>query len=96
MPDQTEVPPSLLRHFAADGDAVRRLAAGNPSFGDMCEEFAEAEAALKRIETLPAGLREERLEECQGWIERLIAEMGDVLSAAKVVPLPHRSVGRPP
>lgn len=83
MPTHTVVPPSILRHFAPRRDKVQALAALDQQFCDMCEEYAAAEAALARFEVWPPDLRGERLEECQGWIERLIAEMDDALCSAK-------------
>lgn len=96
MSNHPVVPPTVLRHFATLRDEVFDLAVRDPAFGDMCEEFAEAEDAMTRIEQLPVGLREERLEECQGWIESLIAEMEQALLTAKVIPLPHRPGRRLP
>jgi hypothetical protein len=90
MPTLAVVPPSILQHFAPRRDELQALAERNQRFCDMCEEFAAAEAALARIEGWPEDLRGERLDECQGWIERLIAEMDDALCSAKVMPFPPR------
>lgn len=90
MPTHTVVPPSILLHFAPRRDEVQALAERDQRFCDMCEEYAAAEAALARIEGWPADVRGERLEECQGWIECLIAEMDDALRGAKVTPFPRR------
>ncbi len=96
MPEDQVVPPSIVRHFATQGADPRGLATRDPAFRDMCEEFAEAETALSQIEWQSADVRGERLEECQGWIEGLLAEMEEALSASKIIPLPPRRPRRRP
>jgi hypothetical protein len=81
------LPETVLRHFPAKVDAVRDLALRNQSFRDMCQELDDAERALARMEDLSPDIRVERLEECHGWIERLMQEMEDALAEAKVIPL---------
>jgi hypothetical protein len=87
---------SVLLHFPGRSAQVRELAGRNQDFRDMCQELGEAEAALSRIESVPPSSRAERLEECRGWIDRLVREMEAALADAKIVPLPrHRQEDRP-
>lgn len=81
---------AAVRRFPASGAQISTLAAKDDAFRDMCEELAEADALLARLDaSRPANETERRLE-CEGWIERLTAEIADALRKAQVVPLPTR------
>ena len=49
--------------------------------------LADAEKALVHLRSGQTRYREERVDECLGWIERLTAEMRAALAAARIVPL---------
>lgn len=60
--------------------AIRRLMSRNEDFCDLCEELAEAEAALAGVaDTTPADLREQRAHEWQELIDLLVAEVRKAL-----------------
>jgi hypothetical protein len=84
---------AALRRFPERASELLAQARRNPGLLDMCEELLVAETALANTGTLPAGLREERRDECRGWIERLTQEIDEALAAARVVPLATRSHG---
>jgi len=46
------------------------------SFRDICEELADAELALSKVDQAPPALREARRAEWQELIDRLVAEVG--------------------
>jgi hypothetical protein len=82
---------AAIRRFPGRAASLRRLAGRSDAFRDMCEELAAAEDALARIEADPGTAVAGRKAECEGWIVRLTAEMGEALRQAEVIPLP---VGR--
>lgn len=59
--------------------AIRRLMRSSEAFRDMCEELADAEAALADALSKPAPLREVRRLEWQELIDRLVAEIAATL-----------------
>lgn len=72
--------------------AIRRLMDRSEAFRDMCEELAEAEVALSKVETVPLMLREARRAEWQELVDRLVGEVGAALQNKDVVvnPRPDR------
>ena len=59
----------------------------------MCEELAEAELALARVDMVPPTLREARRAEWQELVDRLVAEVGAALQDKDVVTRPCASSG---
>ena len=55
----------------------------------MCEELAEAELALSKVDRVPSGLREARRAEWQELIDRLVAEVEAALLDKDVVVKPR-------
>lgn len=70
---------SALRRFPELELKIRRMIAADQTFRDMCEELAEAEAALSRVEQLPLPVREARKAEWQEITERLTREIDAAL-----------------
>lgn len=68
--------------------AIHRLMRSSEAFRDMCEELADAEAALADAMSKPAPLREARRLEWQELIDRLVAEIATALrdNGAQAVP----------
>jgi hypothetical protein len=73
---------SALRRFPSKARTIEELTRQSENFRDMCEELAEAEAALLAAKNAPAGVRDERMAESTGWIERLSAEIAAALDSA--------------
>jgi hypothetical protein len=73
---------SALRRFPSKAREIEELTAQSEDFRDMCEELAEAEAALLAAQNAPAGVRNERIAEWTGWIDRLSAEIAAALDSA--------------
>jgi hypothetical protein len=80
---------AALRRFPQFELAIRRLMARSEAFCDMCEELAEAEMALSKVDRVPSGLRDARRAEWQDLIERLVAEVGAALLDKDVVVKPQ-------
>ena len=76
-----------LRRFPSKAREIEELTRQSENFRDMCEELAEAEAALLAAKDAPAGVRNERIAESTGWIDRLSAEIAAALGRANVIPL---------
>lgn len=55
----------------------------------MCEELAEAEAALSKVDKIAPSLREARRSEWQELVDRLVAEVGAALQDKDVVVKPR-------
>lgn len=72
---------AAVRRFPLFELTIHRLIDRSDSFRDMCEELADAELALSRVEGLSAALRVARRAEWQELVDRLVREVGAVLSA---------------
>ena len=70
---------AAVRRFPRFELAIHRLMDRSESFRDMCEELAEAELALSRVDQFPPAVREARRAEWQELVDRLVGEVGDVL-----------------
>jgi hypothetical protein len=80
---------AALRRYPQFELAIRRLMARSEAFCDMCEELAEAELALSKVDRVPSGLREARRAEWQELIDRLVAEVEAALLDKDVVVKPR-------
>jgi hypothetical protein len=78
---------AALRRFPAEARLIEELSARSENFRDMCDELADAEWALLATKDLRPEIREERIAEWTGWIDRLTAEIAAELSNANVIPL---------
>lgn len=65
------------------------------NFLDMCEELAEAEAALSRVDQLPLPIRAARKAEWQDLVERLAREVDVALQEKQTITRSH-IVPQPP
>ena len=75
--------------------AIHRLMERDESFRDMCEELAEAELALSRVDMIPPILREARRAEWQELVDRLVAEVGAAVTNMDAA-VRSRMKSRPP
>jgi hypothetical protein len=67
---------AACRRFPQHEFTIRRLMKADPEFRDICDELADAEAALERVdESSPAHLRETRRLEWSELVERLVREV---------------------
>ena len=66
---------AALSAFPDKANLVEDLAVRDDAFQDMCEELAECHAAIVRARTIASPMKEERIRECLGWIDRITAEM---------------------
>lgn len=66
---------AAIRRFPDFELAIRRMIETDRTFGDICEELAEAEAALSRVAQLPPPVRAARRAEWQDLVERLTREV---------------------
>jgi hypothetical protein len=72
---------AAVRRFPLFELAIHRLMDRSETFRDMCEELAEAELALSRVDQVSPELREARRAEWQELVDRLVGEVGAVLDA---------------
>ncbi|CAN7182738.1 hypothetical protein LJN214_000361 [Mesorhizobium sp. LjNodule214] len=77
--DRQRAVSAAVRRFPQFELAIHRLMDRSEGFQDMCEELAEAELALSRIEKVPPAVRESRRAEWQEPVDRLVGEVGAVL-----------------
>ena len=79
--DRRRAVSAAVRRFPQFELAIHRLVDRSESFRDMCEELAEAELALSRVDLLPSAVRESGRGEWQELVNRWVAEVGAVLDA---------------
>lgn len=87
--DKREAFSAALRRFPQSELAIRRLMERSEAFRDMCEELAEAEAALSKVDGIPSALREARKAEWQDLVNRLVGEVATALQDKDVVVKPR-------
>ncbi|EHK54297.1 hypothetical protein [Allomesorhizobium alhagi] len=80
---------AALRRYPQYELAIRRLMAQSEAFCDMCEELAEAELALSKVDRVASAVREARRAEWQDLIDRLVAEVGTALLDKDIVVKPR-------
>ncbi|TIO04218.1 MAG: hypothetical protein E5X89_31430 [Mesorhizobium sp.] len=93
--DRQRAVSAAVRRFPQFELAIHRLMNRSEGFRDMCEELAEAELALSRIDNVPLASRESRRAEWQELVDRLVGEVGAVLYAdatrkSRAIPWPPR------
>jgi hypothetical protein len=70
---------AAVRRYPQFELTIYRLIGTNESFRDVCDELAEAELALSKVDDLPPGLRVARRTEWQDTVDRLAAELKDAI-----------------
>lgn len=80
---------AAFRRFPQFELAIRRLMDRSEAFADMCEELAEAELALSKVNEVPPALREARRAEWQELVDRLVGEVEAALQDKDVVVKPR-------
>jgi hypothetical protein len=86
---------AAVRRYPQFELAIHRLADADEVFRDICEELAEAELALSKVDTLPTALREARQAEWQELVDRLAGELRTAVEAHYAF-LRSRVLGRRP
>lgn len=66
---------AALRRYPLFELAIRRLMVADEGFRDICEELAEAELALSKVDDLPPQLRDARRAEWRELVDRLDGEL---------------------
>jgi hypothetical protein len=95
-PDRQKAVAAAVRRFPQSEIAIRGLMDRSEAFRDMCEELAEAELALSRVDAAPPPLREARRAEWQELVDRLVGEVRaairnpDLVARARIIPWPRR------
>jgi hypothetical protein len=79
--DRKRAVAAALRRFPQHELTIHRLIDRAESFRDMCEELADAEMALARVNEAPLAQREERRAEWQALVDRLVGEVETELRA---------------
>jgi hypothetical protein len=74
---------AALSAFPDRAKLVENLAAHDAEFQDMCEELGECQFAMVRAKAIASPIKEERITECLGWIERITAEMETALQSKR-------------
>jgi hypothetical protein len=91
--DRQKAVSAAVRRFPQFELAIHRLMERCEAFREMCEELAEAELALSRVDMVPSALREARRAEWQELVDRLVAEVGAALQDKDVVTRPRAYPG---
>jgi hypothetical protein len=91
--DRQKAVSAAVRRFPQCELAIHRLMERCEAFREMCEELAEAELALSRVDMVPPALREARRAEWQELVDRLVAEVGAALQDKDVVTRPRARPG---
>src|SRR4051794_13902993 len=73
--DRKRAVSAAVRRFPQFELTIHRLMDRAESFRDMCEELAEAELALARVEEAPVASRDARRAEWQALVDRLVTEV---------------------
>jgi len=73
--DRKRAVAAALRRFPHHELTIYRMMDRAESFRDMCEELADAELALAKVDKAPPAQRKERRSEWQALVDRLLAEM---------------------
>ncbi|HWK67030.1 MAG TPA: hypothetical protein VNS34_19050 [Rhizobiaceae bacterium] len=66
---------AAVRRFPDFELTIRRMIEKDRTFRDICEELAEAEAALSRVAQLPPPIRAARRAEWEDLVGRLVREI---------------------
>lgn len=80
---------AALRRFPDLELTIRQLIAADQNFRDMCDELAEAETALSRVDQLPLHIRAARKAEWEDLVERLAREVDAALQERQTVARSH-------
>jgi crotonobetainyl-CoA:carnitine CoA-transferase CaiB-like acyl-CoA transferase len=83
MPDGLQ---SAIQRFPEKRAAIEAMCARDDEFRTLCDDLAEAEAALSRWEGSTAPYRDQRCAEYRELVASLAAELESALQAAAVVP----------
>ena len=75
----------VMRRFPANARTIAEMSARPGPFRDMCEELADAEAALAAADGAPPKIRDARRDEWRSAIESLTQEIDEALRASNVV-----------
>lgn len=70
---------AAARRFPQAEFTIRRLLRSSEAFREICEELAEAEAALARVPESLAALHEARQREWQELVDELVSELEKTL-----------------
>lgn len=91
-PDHTgEGTEAVKRRLPSRATEVERLATSNERFRAICDDVADLERALGRVDQLPEQARAARHAECVELIGELIEEIVGELDQAKIIPLTRRN-----
>jgi hypothetical protein len=77
---------AAVRRFPDRRRAVEALAAADESFREICADFAEAQAALRRWRASASLARDRRCAEYEELVESLADEIATYLDAARAGP----------
>ncbi|PWK66442.1 hypothetical protein [Aminobacter sp. AP02] len=80
---------AALRRFPSLELTIRQLIATDQNFRDMCDELAEAEAALSRVDQLPLHICAIRKAEWGDLVERLAREILAALQEKQTIARSH-------
>lgn len=79
---------AAVRRFPARQSVIKALADKDEEFRLLCDDLAEAEAALHRWASAPSPTREQRCAEYQDLVDSLAKEIAAALDAMQVISLP--------
>ena len=83
---QTRAWQAAAKRFPRSEFTIRRLLCTNETFRELCEELADAEAALANVPESVAQLQEAREREWRELVQELVTEVGQTLKRFEAGP----------
>ncbi|CAN7595443.1 hypothetical protein [Rhizobium sp. LjRoot254] len=77
---------AAANRFPRSEFTIRRLLRSNDTFRELCEELADAEAALAKVPESVAALREAREREWRELVQELVSEVEQALKRFETGP----------
>jgi hypothetical protein len=77
---------AVAKRFPHSEFTIRRLLRSNETFRELCEELADAEAALANVPESVAALRKARESEWREMVQELVSEVEQTLRKFEAAP----------
>ena len=82
---------TVIQRIPSKAMSIQRLALANETFRSLCADFAEAQAALSRLNESASRETEQRRHEYASLVEELFTEINDAINEHELRPGPNRT-----